>query len=125
MDLLAKSPPHRTPTALIVEQQRLVVPFLASVLRNAGVHTVVAYGATRTAFARTKPDVVILGMDMSAVRPFELLRRTRRATATARIVVITRCDDPAWNAVAYALGADTILGPSADSRALASAVLAS
>jgi len=116
---------HRQRTALIVERQRLMVPFLRDVLERAGHGDVRALrsASTRT-LQRVRPDVVVLGIDMPGARPLELIRRTRQETPGARIVVITRCDDPLWNALARALGADAILGSSADRQDLFSAVSA-
>jgi len=112
-------------TALIVERQRLMVPFLRDVLERAGLGDVLA---VRSASARTihriRPDVVVLGIDLPGARPLELIQRTRRETPAARIVVITRSDDPLWNALARALGADAVLGSTADRQDLYLAVSA-
>jgi len=109
--------------ALIVERQRLLVPFLKHIAEGAGLAEVVAY---RTASPRTlhrvRPDVVLIGIDGPGARPLELIRRTRREMPTARIVVITRSDDPAWSALAQALGADVVLGPRADRHDLCTAL---
>ncbi len=111
------------PTALIVERHRLIVPFLRSILSQAGFRSV-SGRATAPTLRRVRPDAVVLCFDGLAARPLETVRRTRATMPAARIVVITRTDDPAWNALARALGADTILGPSADGRALSDAVIA-
>jgi DNA-binding NarL/FixJ family response regulator len=102
-----------------------MVPFLRDVLERAGHRDVLALrsASTRT-LHRVRPDVVVLGIDMPGARPLELIRRTRRETPGARIVVITRSDDPLWNALARALGADAILGSTADRHDLFSAVSA-
>ncbi len=113
----------RTHTALIVERQRLIVPFLRSILAQAGFRPV-SGKATAGTLKRVRPDAIVLCFDRGAVRPLETIRRARAATARARIVVITRGDDPAWNALARAFGADTVLGPAADGRALSEAVIA-
>jgi len=108
--------------ALIVQGQRLMVPFLADILRNAGVAEVVAYRCpSPNTVRRARPDLVVLDADLGGSRPLELIRRTRTLT-NARIVVVTRADDSAWNALARAFGADTILGPRADRHDLFTAV---
>jgi DNA-binding NarL/FixJ family response regulator len=112
-------------TALIVERQRLMVPFLKDVLERAGHDGVFAFrSASARTLQRVRPDVVVLGIDTPGGRPLELIRRTRRETPEARIVVITRTDDPLWNALARALGAHAILGSQADRSDLFSAVSA-
>lgn len=114
----------RTRKALIVAGQRLMLPFLADVLRNAGLGAIITYRfASPNTVRRAHPDLVVLDADAGGSRPLELIRRTRQHTS-ARIVVITRTDDPAWNAVARAFGADTILGPCADRHDLFTAVTA-
>jgi DNA-binding NarL/FixJ family response regulator len=108
--------------AMIVEGRRLMVPLLKDVLALAGLEEVVVY---RTASERTmrsaRPDVVVLDVDSPGARPLELIRNARRCT-NARIVVITRIDDREWNALARAVGADTILGARADRHDLLTAV---
>jgi DNA-binding NarL/FixJ family response regulator len=109
---------------MIVEGRRLMVPLLKDVLLRAGLEQVVVY---RTASERTmrsaRPDVLVLDVDGPSARPLELIRNARRCT-NARIVVITRVDDRAWNTVAHALGADAILGARADRHDLLTAVAA-
>ena len=110
--------------AVIVQGQRLMLPFLADVLAGAGVANVVAYRcASSQTLRRAKPDVVVLDADAGGAEPFELIRRARSQTP-ARIVVITRTEDRAWNAVARAVGADAVLGPRADREELFTAVAA-
>jgi DNA-binding NarL/FixJ family response regulator len=97
--------------AVIVQAQRLMLPFLADVLRCAGHPDVLAYRhPSAQTLRRANPVVVVLDADARGADPLELIRRTRAGTL-ARIVVLTRHDDRAWNAVAHALGADVILGP--------------
>jgi DNA-binding NarL/FixJ family response regulator len=118
-------PAHAQRTALIVERQQLMVPFLRDVLERAGHDDVFASrsGSART-LQRVRPALVVLGIDTPGAKPLELIRRTRRETPGARIVVLTRCDDPLWNALARALGADAILGSTADKHDLFCAVRA-
>lgn len=116
---------HRQRTAVILERQRLMVPFLRDVLERAGHGDVLALrSASARTLQRVRPDVVVLSVDTPGARPLELIRRTRRETPGARLVIITRCDDPLWNALARALGADVILGSTADRQDLFSAVSA-
>jgi len=109
--------------ALIVERQRLLVPFLKDVLQGIGVCDVVAYrfAGPRT-LQRLQPDVVVLGVDAPGARPLELIRQARKERPSARIVVITRCDDPLWSSLARALGADVVLGSLADRHDLSVAL---
>lgn len=118
------TPRHRARRALIVQAQRLMLPFLTDVLQRAGVADVVSYrSASATTVRRERPDVVVLDVDAPGTRPLELIRKARLHSA-ARIVVITRSDDSAWNALAMAFGADRILGPRADRHDLFRAVAA-
>jgi DNA-binding NarL/FixJ family response regulator len=108
--------------ALILEGQRLLVPLLKDVLARAGLHDVVVYrNASERTMRCAHPDVVVFDVDAPGARPLEQIRAARRQTR-ARIVVITRTDDPNWNAMAKALGADTILGARADRHDLFTAV---
>ncbi len=101
-----------------------MVPFLTEVLQRAGVADVVSYrSASATTVRRARPDVVVLDVDSPGTKPLELIRKARLHSA-ARIVVITRSDDSAWNALALAFGADRVLGPRADRQDLFSAVAA-
>ncbi len=99
-----------------------MLPMLRDVLAHAGLDDIVVY---RKASERTmrcaRPDVVVVDVDSPGIRPLESIRAARQHTS-ARIVVITRTDDPGWNAVATALGADTILGARADRQDLFTAV---
>jgi DNA-binding NarL/FixJ family response regulator len=116
---------HPPRTALIVERQRLMVPFLRDVLERAGHGDVVAHrSASARTLQRLRPSVVVLGIDTLGARPFEVIRRTRCGTPAARIVVLTRSDDPVWSALARAVGADVVLGPKADRNDLLAAVAA-
>ncbi len=102
-----------------------MVPFLKDVLERAGHGDVFAFrSASARTLERVRPDSVILGIDAPGARPLDLIRRTRRQMPSARIVVITRSDDPLWNALASALGADVILGSKADRNDLLTAVSA-
>ena len=112
----------RVRKALIVQGQRLMVPFLTEVLQRAGLTDVVAYrSASEITVRRARPDVVVLDVDAPGMRPLELIRTARQNTA-ARIIVLTRTDDRAWNALAMAFGADRVLGPRADRQDLFTAV---
>jgi DNA-binding NarL/FixJ family response regulator len=70
---------------------------------------------------RARPDLVLLDVDARGAQPLGLIRETRRQTS-ARIVVITRSEDRAWQALALALGADAVLGPWANRQDLFTAV---
>ena len=112
----------RARKALIVQAQRLMLPFLTDVLQGAGLGDVVAFRSpSATTVRRVRPDVVVLDVDAPGARPLELIMRARRHT-DARIVVLTRSDDSAWNALALAIGADRVLGPRADRQDLFTAV---
>jgi DNA-binding response OmpR family regulator len=104
--------------ALIVERQPAMVPYLREALERAGHGAVGAVrSASKATLRRTVPDTILLGPGMT-VRPFNAIRRIRRARPTARIVAITYHDDPLWKALALALGADDVLGPNDDCAAL-------
>jgi DNA-binding response OmpR family regulator len=104
--------------ALIVERQTALVPYLREALERAGHGAVVAVrSASMATLRRTLPDTILLGPGMT-VRPFEAIRRIRRARPTARIVAIAYREDPLWKALALALGADDILGPNDDCETL-------
>ena len=104
--------------ALIVQAQRLMLPFLKDVLERAGIDDVVAYRcASASTLRRSRADVVLLDVDARGTQPLGLIRETRLQTS-ARIVVMTRNDDRAWEAMALALGADAILGPQANRQDL-------
>jgi DNA-binding NarL/FixJ family response regulator len=110
---------------MIIERQRLLVPYLKHVLQHAGVEDVVAYrNAGKRTLQRVRPDVVILGVDTAGTRPLELIRQARAEMPWARIVVLTRSDDAAWSTLARALGADAVLGSAADTRDLSLALAA-
>jgi DNA-binding NarL/FixJ family response regulator len=99
-----------------------MVPFLKDVLACAGLGEVVAYRcASAGTLRRARPDLVLLDVDARGAQPLGLIRETRRQTS-ARIVVITRSEDRAWQALALALGADAVLGPWANRQDLFTAV---
>jgi DNA-binding NarL/FixJ family response regulator len=115
-------PRARVRKALIVQGQRLMLPFITDVLQRAGVVDVVAYhSASEITVRRARPDIVVLDVDAPGMPPLELIRKARQNTA-ARIVVLTRTEDKAWNALALAFGADRVLGPRADRQDLFTAV---
>jgi two-component system response regulator RegA len=120
--MMTPTPTDPARTALLVEPQQLLVPFLTAALHAVGVHATVAPRPTASALRRANADVVILGMDMLRGRPLDVIRRTHRARPDARIVVLTRRNDPAWSALARAVGASVVLGPTADAAAFAAAV---
>ena len=108
--------------AAIVQAQPLMVPFLTDVLRCSGHSQVLTYRcASAKRLRRAKPDVVIMDTEAANAAPLALIRRIK-LNARTRIVVIAGRDDPAWNALARALGADAILGPSANRQDLFTAV---
>ena len=118
----ASRPAPQFRKAIIVEGRRLMVPLLKDVLARAGLEdVVVCRNATERRMRSARPDVVVLDVDGPGLRPLELIRNARRCT-NARIVVITRLDDRGWNAVARAVGADTILGARADRHDLLTAI---
>ena len=109
---------------LIVHAQRLMLPLLADIVSHAGPARVLAYRSpSARTVRRARPDLVVLDADTPGTRPLEAIVRARRNCA-ARIVVITRSADPAWHALATALGADRVLGPAANSHDLFTAVRA-
>jgi len=111
---------HRT--AAIVQAQPLMVPFLRDVLRCTGhSHVVTHRCASAKRLRRAKPDVVILDIEAANAEPLALIRSIK-LNAPTRIVVNAGHDDPVWNALARAVGADAILGPSADRQDLVAAV---
>ncbi len=111
--------------ALILQGQRLMVPLLKDVLERAGLDNVIVYrNASERTLRNARPDVVLFDVDRPGSRSLERIRAARSQTR-ARIVVITRTNDPAWNAVARALGADAILGACADRHDLFTALIAS
>jgi DNA-binding response OmpR family regulator len=104
--------------ALIVERQSALVPFLRDALTRAGYGAVTAArSASESTLRRSLPDTILLGPGMTS-RPLDAIRRIRQARPDARIVAIAYRDDPLWNALAMALGADDVLGPSAEMAAL-------
>ncbi len=109
------------PTALIVERQRLMLPYLHAIARQAGFRAVTG-SATLATLRRVRPDTVVLDLDRPGARPLATIRRVRSSMPDARIVVIGAADDAAWTLVARALGADAVLGARADGSALARAM---
>jgi DNA-binding NarL/FixJ family response regulator len=106
-------------TALIVEKQPFIVPFLRHALERSGHVTFVARSVSGVALERLRPDTVLIGVHGLTKAPLATIRAARAARSDARIVAIVDRHDEAWNAVAEALGADAILGPSCDGRTLA------
>ncbi len=109
------------PTALIVERQRLMLPYLHAIARQAGFRAVTG-NATLATLRRVRPATVVLDLDRPGTRPLATIRRIRGSMPESRIVVIAATDDPAWTLVAQALGADAVLGARADGLALARAM---
>jgi DNA-binding NarL/FixJ family response regulator len=108
---------------LIVERQAFFVPFLREALEHAGHHTiVVSRSVSALTLQRVRPHTVVIGVHGLGPRPLETIRLTRRQRPSARIVAIVLRDDPAWSALARSLGADSVLGPSADHGRLAEAL---
>jgi len=110
-------------TALIAERQRLLVPYLRAVCERSGFRAV-SGSPTEHTLARVRPAAVVLGFEVPGGRPLEAIRRARRMRPNATLVVLVRRADPAWTAMAQALGADAVLGEGADGAALAVALRA-
>ena len=109
--------------ALLVEREPALVPFLRDVMREAGHGAVVASKSVSVrTLRRTRPATILIGPGAGRVRPLDAIRRIRRECASARVIVVAYRNDPAWNALARALGADVVLGPEHGGAALADAL---
>ncbi len=107
--------------AVIIESQRLFVPYLSEAIRAAGADVVRADPrADGTRLAALQPDVVVLDAAHSPTPALVAIRAIRRALPVATIVVYTNETAP-WTSLARALGADVVLGSDADGGALVGA----
>lgn len=123
MHLATSRPPAKR--AAIIEPQALFVPYLVATLRRTGLDVVRAAPHIRSRnLTRLAPDVLLVGID-DVRAPLTVIRRLRRLLPTARIVLYTHCADRAWAALARAMGADAVVGPTDDEQGLVSACTAS
>lgn len=102
--------------ALIVERHPFLESFLRHELQRAGHDVVVSRSASAATLTSVCPATIVIGLSGSGRRPLEAIRRARRERADAHILAIVDRDDPAWKALALAMGANVVLGP-ADGRA--------
>lgn len=70
-----------------------------------------------------RPDVVLLDLTMPGVDPLEALREIRAQGSTAKVIAFSGYDDAETIERARAAGADAFLQKSADTAAIAAAVM--
>jgi DNA-binding NarL/FixJ family response regulator len=75
-------------------------------------------------FADTKPDVVILDINLPGISGFEFLRRLLRKDPDAKVIVFTMNDDPVFAAQAVEQGARGYFAKNEDPRAFIKAIRA-
>ena len=74
------------------------------------------------AFVRTRPDVTIIDVKLPDVSGFELLRRIRKTEPTAKTIIFSMNDDPAFVVRAVEMGVQGYLSKGDDPRLFVKAV---
>jgi DNA-binding NarL/FixJ family response regulator len=74
------------------------------------------------AFARRKPDVTVIDINLPDVSGFELMRRIRKEDPDAKIIMFSMNDDPALVVRAVEMGAQGYVAKGDDPRMLMKAV---
>lgn len=97
--------------AVVVEPQSLFVPFIVDALAESGLTVVDAVAAPYPGLlARLQPEVLFLDLDWPQSPPLSSIRELRALLPLTWIVMYTCERDPAWKALALALGANAIVG---------------
>lgn len=125
-DASAVKIPSRAPALLIVDDEPLVRfgllgLFRASPLAWREVHAVATGAQALRHVQRTRPDLVLLDVDLAGEDGLALLPALR---AAARVVVLSSHDDATVRARALRLGAQAFVAKHAPAKALLAAVQA-
>lgn len=109
------------PAALIVDDNRSIAAFIASVLSEDFACTIADNGRSGLTMAATvRPAVIIADEMMPVMTGLDMTRRLRRNPATANIpvLILTAKDSPATYAASLEAGADSFMAKPFETRAL-------
>jgi CheY-like chemotaxis protein len=105
--------PHRPPTILCVDDDRIVLSFCSDALERQGYRALIASdGPTGIEMAaRDRPDLILLDFMMPGMTGLEVCRRLRAQPGLAEtpIIVLTASDDPDVGVKAREAGATSTL----------------
>ena len=108
--------------ALLIEPQSLFAPYFTGVLEGAGSSVTVTGRLRKQAVRALDPTLVVVDAAGTDQAPLRVISRLRETLPHARIVVFARAFEPIWQTMAHAVGADAVVGPSANESDLLAAI---
>lgn len=115
-------------TVLIADDDAVIVAMLATALRQVGLQVLVARDAMQTVMAahRSRPDAILLDIQMPGGTGLDALKKIRSSTQTQVIptIVISGSSDPTMADQVRALGVGTFLTKPIDPAEVQRQVLA-